>query len=78
MSLFTLEGRVALVTGGGRGIGRGIAEGLADHGAKVVVAARTDAQTQETAEAIQASMRMYSAYPLNAGGSDPQPIVRKL
>jgi NAD(P)-dependent dehydrogenase (short-subunit alcohol dehydrogenase family) len=54
MSLFNLEGRVALVTGGGRGIGRGIAEGLADHGAKVVVAARTDAQTQETAEAIQA------------------------
>lgn len=55
MSLFDLEGRVALVTGGGRGIGRGIAEGLADHGAKVVVAARTDTQTQETAEAIRAN-----------------------
>tara|TARA_Y100000588_G_scaffold314614_1_gene342334 strand:+ start:1256 stop:2032 length:777 start_codon:yes stop_codon:yes gene_type:complete len=53
MSLFNLEGRVALVTGGGRGIGRGIAEGLADHGAKVVVAARTEAQTEETAEAIR-------------------------
>lgn len=54
MSLFNLDGRVALVTGGGRGIGRGIAEGLADHGAKVVVAARTEAQISETAEGIQA------------------------
>ena len=53
MGLFSLEGRVALVTGGGRGIGRGIAEGLADCGAKVACAARTRSQLDETVAAIK-------------------------
>lgn len=39
-----LEGRVAIVTGGGRGIGRGISLGLAEDGADVVVNYRKDAQ----------------------------------
>jgi NAD(P)-dependent dehydrogenase (short-subunit alcohol dehydrogenase family) len=38
--LFDLDGKVALVTGGGRGIGRGIAAGLAAAGADVVIASR--------------------------------------
>jgi NAD(P)-dependent dehydrogenase (short-subunit alcohol dehydrogenase family) len=47
-----LEGQVALVTGGGRGIGRGIALELASAGMKVAVTARTTEQVEETAGEI--------------------------
>jgi NAD(P)-dependent dehydrogenase (short-subunit alcohol dehydrogenase family) len=47
-------GRVALVTGGGRGIGRAIALALARAGLALAVAARTRAQGEEVAEAARA------------------------
>lgn len=50
-----LLGRLALVTGGGRGIGRAIAVDLADAGAAVVVVARDQAQLADTLAEIESN-----------------------
>jgi 3-oxoacyl-[acyl-carrier protein] reductase len=59
----SLAGRVALITGGGRGIGRAIGLGLAEDGADVVVSYRRDADAaQETVGAIEKLGRRAAAY----------------
>jgi NAD(P)-dependent dehydrogenase (short-subunit alcohol dehydrogenase family) len=50
---FGLEGKYALVGGGGRGIGKAIARELAREGADVVIASRTKAQLEQTAREIE-------------------------
>ena len=54
---FRVDGRVAIVTGAGRGIGAASAIALAEAGADVVVAARTPGELQATAGAIEAAGR---------------------
>ncbi len=53
----SLEGRVAVVTGGTSGIGRAIVHGLADAGADVVATSRRPAQVEETAADVEARGR---------------------
>jgi len=50
--LFSLAGRVAIVTGGSSGIGRGIARALAGAGADVVIIARREAELKATVDEL--------------------------
>lgn len=54
-SLFSLEGRVALVTGGSSGIGRAITDALAHAGARVVVVARGEERLAATVAELTAA-----------------------
>ncbi|MGQ9655983.1 MAG: SDR family NAD(P)-dependent oxidoreductase [Thermodesulfobacteriota bacterium] len=67
---FDLAGRVAIVTGGGKGIGRAIALGLAGAGAKVVIAARTASEIESVAKEIRSQGGEARAHVTDVGVSD--------
>jgi NAD(P)-dependent dehydrogenase (short-subunit alcohol dehydrogenase family) len=58
---FDLTGKVAIVTGSGRGLGKAMAIALADHGAAVVICSRTGAEAEQAAAEIAQSGGMAAA-----------------
>ena len=51
--MFSLKGKVALVTGGGRGIGKFIATGLAEAGSDIILTSRKMKNLEATAKEIE-------------------------
>jgi hypothetical protein len=65
---FRLDGKVAIVTGGSRGIGRAVAEGLAEAGANIVIASRKgDACATAAREISSATGRTAIGVPCHVG-----------
>jgi NAD(P)-dependent dehydrogenase (short-subunit alcohol dehydrogenase family) len=67
---FSLDGRVALVTGGSRGIGRAASLALADAGAKVAVSSRKEAACQAVVAEIEERGGEALSAPGNAGSAE--------
>lgn len=61
-NLFDLTGRVALVTGGNKGLGKAMARGLAEAGADVLIASRNESELKSALEEILAGTGRQGAY----------------
>ena len=78
-SLWRLDGRRALITGGSRGIGRATAEALAERGAEVWLMARSEAELDERVADLRARGHRAHALPGDLGNaSDRARVVARL
>ncbi len=68
--LFSLRGRVALITGGSRGIGRMIAKGFIDQGARVYISSRKADVCEQTAKELSAGGGTCIALPVDASSTE--------
>lgn len=68
--LFDLSGKVALVTGGSRGLGREMVLAFADHGADVIIASRKLEACEEVAALVRAKGRSAMAHAAHCGRWD--------
>jgi len=75
--LFSLKGKVAIVTGGGRGIGRFIATGLAEAGADVVITSRKMKNLEVAAEEISKEYGV-TAFPIACDVGSEEAIDKML
>jgi 3-oxoacyl-[acyl-carrier protein] reductase len=71
---FELKGKVALVTGGGRGIGKAVSMMLASHGVNIALCGRTEETLESTATEIRALG--VEAYPMVADVAVPENLER--
>src|SRR5215469_17482401 len=65
-----LDGRVAIITGAGRGLGRAMSVKFADAGADIVAASRTQAQLEETAAEVRKTGRKCVIVPTDVTNSE--------
>ncbi|NLE09557.1 MAG: SDR family oxidoreductase [Dehalococcoidales bacterium] len=72
---YSLENKVALITGSGRDIGKGIALCMAEAGADIVVTARTKEQIEQTAAEIRHLGRQAIAVPFDAREAEQMTMV---
>ena len=78
LDAFRLDGKVAIVTGAGRGIGASIARTFADAGANIVLTARTKDQLDEVAADVRAAGREALVIPADVNDNDAlQEIVAR-
>lgn len=71
--MFRLDGKVALVTGGGRGLGKFISTGLAEAGANLVLASRKFPNLEATAKELEGAYGI-QALPIAANMEKPEDI----